>query len=146
MCYLTEKTKFKSRTGYKVLAEKNGKFYSTFTGQELKVGKVPLPPKHGKRLSNEFWNRSIDSELFRELPFYRSDFVGKTSIFTNKKSCKHLYSIMKREEKINDKFNLVMVKMVISENIHKGYFIEGFLGDSHNVFAGENINSIEVIL
>lgn len=90
MCTRTDKIS-KKRTGYKVLLKKDGKYYSSFTGQRIKVGNVPDPPKHAYRLSG-YWSADLDNLRFNKCGFYDSSFAGFTAAYIFKDAAIELLS------------------------------------------------------
>lgn len=93
MCTRSDKIS-KKRTGYKVLFKANGKYYSSFTGQRIKVGNVPDPPKHAYRLA-DYWNGDLDNLRFNKCYFYDSSFAGFTTAYIFKDAAIELLSRMK---------------------------------------------------
>lgn len=93
MCTRSDKIS-KKRTGYKVLFKKDGKYYSSFTGQRIKVGNVPDPPKHAFRLSS-YWSKDLDYHMFNKCAFYDSSFAGFTTAYIFKDVAIELLSRMK---------------------------------------------------
>ena len=139
MCTLTNKLS-KKKTGYKVFTYENGKYYSTFTGQEIKVGKVPLPPKYAKRKSN-YWNPSIDGWIFSALLCYNKNFCGKTSAFINKVDAIKLYNDMNNcpHSQYSQLFKILIVKIVFNNEIFEGTY------ESKPIIASDTIKSIKII-
>ena len=129
----------RKRIGYKVLAVKDGKFYSTFTGQEIKVGAVPLPPEYCKRLS-DYWNIYLNDDPLRAKSFYNPEFVGYTSVFTDKDNANKLFSKFKR---FTSSFKPVVVKIEFKGLTAAGTY--DFNDDDVNIIAGKYIKSITVI-
>jgi len=138
MCELTG-NKTKKRVGYKVLAYKDGKFYSTFTGQLFKTGKVKKAPKYCKRLDT-YWNGYLDREPLKCQGFYRPFFDGKTSAFTKKSDLNFLYnriagSCLKRG------YKLIKTKITFEGDRFEGYYEI----KARPIIAGDTIKSIEII-
>ena len=138
MCELSGKTT-KRRIGYKVLAYKNGKFYSTFTGQQIKIGKVPMPPMICNRISRN-WNSDLDDTYLKKLPFYNKDFVGKTSAFIKLYAAKSLFHDITTEVIFND-MDIVLTKITFDNITYTGKY--GICNDP--IIASDTIKSIEII-
>jgi hypothetical protein len=125
MCKLLfEKTSIK--IGYKVLVKKQDKFYSSYTGQEIKIGKIPNIPKYAKVLT-KFWNIWHEHAKFNKLPHFKSEIVGKSSSFID----------------LNDAEN--MCKSMSAYHIRKGYTccVCKVEYDSENVLLGQYLISTE---
>lgn len=132
MCTLSN-SKSRLKTGYKVLAIKDGKYYSTFTGQEIKVGIVKKAPKECKRLSH-YW--SLDIEYGVEVcGFYNRKFNGKTGAFTSLNDAFALY-IEVRALMRYPNYKAVLVKIVFDGIIINGNYRH------HPIIAGHTIKSI----
>ena len=108
MCNITETTTLK-RVGYKVVALKNGKYYSTFTGQELSVGEVPEPPLYCKRLCG-YWNTDLDDQPLSTLGFANPKFRGYSAAYITKSDAIDLIDRM-RHYFVASGFKLVIVKI-----------------------------------
>jgi len=137
MCELTGKTTNR-RTGYKVLAYKDNKFYSTFTGQQIKVGKVPMPPVRCNRLSNN-WNDNLDDMTLKTFCFYHKTFVGKTSAFVDKLDAIVLYNNIKEKILFDNTLEVVLTKITFDNTTHIGSYQE------YNIIASDIIKSIKII-
>lgn len=135
------------KVGYKVLAydKDTDKFYSTFTGQEIGVGLVPMPPVRCKRMTN-YWNDEIDADLFGSTYVYIHKFAGKTSGFKDVLDAVDLrgrfYEL--NEECPRDYFlewdsKYVIVKITFSGDVYKGSY------SGSEVIAGSVIESLEII-
>jgi hypothetical protein len=132
MCTLSN-SKSRLKTGYKVLAIKDGKYYSSFTGQEMKIGIVKRAPRECKRLS-AYWTPDIVYGIKR-CSFYNKKFNGKTGAFTSLADCCYFYSHMINITNESD-YKLIIVKVVFDGIVIKG--------DYYNtpIIAGNNIKSI----
>lgn len=137
MCTVTN-IKTNRRIGYKALAYKDDKFYSSFTGQEMKIGKVPFPPVIAERLSFS-WNNRLDKYPLKSCSFYNSDFAGKTSAFIEKDDAKRLNDSLIDYCAIRSDYRFVLVKIIFDGDV--------FLGDYHEdpVIISDTIRSIEII-
>jgi hypothetical protein len=135
MCKLTEKTQM--RSGYKVLGYKNNKFYSTFTGQQIKVGNVPKPPTRAKRLSS-FWTIEVTTEKLRSLLLYNEEFAGKTGAFTNLIDARNI-AIQITDCLIDTKFTIVIVYIVFKGTVYSGAY------NYSCIIAGDTIKSMKII-
>lgn len=137
MCSISRKTRRKTVTGYKILAEKNGKFYSSFTGQLFKVGKVKLPPRGiVKRLWNG-WNSNLDRIVLHKLPFYNKKFVGKTGVYKKLSSLNNFANFHRIQLTIG--CNLILAKVTLGGNIYLGRH------DDSNIFASDTVLEIKKI-
>lgn len=148
MCRITSDLSV-TKEGYKVLAydKVNKKFYSTFTGQEIGVGKVPMPPEKCNRLTYG-WTNELDGMLFKNVPCFNPSFVGKTAAYLEIESAKVLLESFidynetaenpERFAKWNDWY--VIVKVTFSGDVYRGW--SAFL---QRVIAGDTIESLEII-
>lgn len=134
MCTLTGITRRK--IGYKVVAIKDGKFYSTFTGQELKVGAVPKAPDTGKRLSGS-WSYKAEGNL-KFADFYDSNYDGFTAAFVDKSDAKYLSKRI-LSYLIYDTYSIVIVKITFKGLANKGRY------DADDIIAGKFIKSMKII-
>lgn len=134
MCTLYDKTR--KRAGYKVLAYKDSKFYSTFTGQEIKIGKVNKAPILCKRLS-EHWNQRLENNELIELSFYNSKFNGNTSAFID------IIDAVNLARKINNysitNHKIIIAKILFITTVFNGRY-EGV-----DIIAGNKIKSIKLL-
>lgn len=137
MCEITDK-KSCIRTGYKMLAYRDGKFYSTFTGQEISVGQVPKAPERGNRLCT-CWTFELDDRPLKEIIAYNPQFDGKTAAFIRKADCQNqIRSTQYWSEMLSD-HELVMVKIVFGNTTYKGQY------GSESIIASDVIKSIEIV-
>ena len=133
MCTLSN-SKSRLKTGYKVLAIKDGKYYSTFTGQEIKIGTVERAPKECVRL-NAYWNSDLENIGIKKCVFYNSKFNGKTGAFTSLADCYYLYSEMIDKANRPD-YKLIIVKVVFDGIVINGNYL------TTPIIAGNKIKSI----
>lgn len=132
MCNLFN-SKSRLKTGYKVLAIKDSKYYSTFTGQEIKVGIVKKAPANCNRLSMH-WNLDVDAGI-KTSGFYHHNFDGKTGAFTSLDHAFDLY-IEVRALMRYPNYKAVLVKIVFDGIVMKGEY-------RHlPIIAGHTIKSI----
>lgn len=111
MCEINNKLNRKSFTGYKLVTIKDGRFYSVVTGVEYIAGKAVTPITMDE-ISAEFeTNTRWAVRSILDGMFYNEQMVGKTSVF-EEKSC--------AEYNHNNGLNETIVKMTISEDLHKG--------------------------
>jgi len=130
----------RKRVGYKFLYMKSGKFYSSFTGQEIKVGKVPIAPRRAKRLNN-YWPNLLDIKVMSDLPFYNSKLAGMTSAFINKRDAYDLFNDIASSNYI--KFDSAMIPVLVKITFRYPVF-EGAYSWSKTI-ASNYINKIERI-
>ena len=119
MCNIYHNTTSRKRTGYKILAMKDGKFYSTFTGQEIGIGIVAKVPSNAIRLS-AYWNDLIDTEPIETLGFYNPEFDGYSSAFIDEDDAKYLYSKM-LDNRLRRNYKLVIVKITFKTTVTGSY-------------------------
>ena len=147
MCDINFSKKTTDNVGYKVLAYKKGKYYSTFTGQRIKAGDVPLPPKQLNRLST-IWSDDILRKNFSDSIYFDRNVVGFTSVFKDIKEAKYLKDLMTEEDDMND-YEIVVVKIKFaddSNNYLGKYNIDGiFIYFNADIIAGNKIKSIKQI-
>lgn len=137
MCTITHKTNLKEVTGYKILGKRGNTYYSTFTGQRIRRGKVPKAPKYAKRLSLNWKNKDSNKKL-KDYIFFNKSFCGKTSIYKDRKKAKILHN-----EIILSGANIktVLVKITLTGEIYQGY---------HNyrckvIYASDTIKEIKEV-
>jgi hypothetical protein len=132
MCNLFN-SKSRLKTGYKVLAIKDGKYYSTFTGQAIKVGIVKKAPANCNRLSI-YWNSDVEAGI-KTSEFYYANFNGKTGAFTSLNDAFALY------REVNNLMRYPNYKAVLVKIVFDGIVINGDYGH-HPIIAGHTIKSI----
>lgn len=137
MCILTGKTT-KRRTGYKVLAYNGKNFYSTFTGQIIKIGKVPKPPRSCKRMTAN-WNTGLDYSYLKDLVFYHPNFVGKTSAFTK------LYDALFLFKDIDGSVRFKNIDIVLTKITFDNTAYTGFYDRTMPIIASDTIKDIKII-
>jgi len=133
MCEISNELS-KVKTGYKIVAVKNRRIYSTFTRQEYKVGKVPLPPKKQNPLTTAF----VSSNNLKNAYYYNHNFAGKTACYTN------LYDAIgelpfQKNEKTNAKYKFKIAKISFRGDVYKGVYKGSY------IIAGDTIRSIKII-
>lgn len=152
MCDITN-VKSKTKVGYKVLAydKDTKKFYSTFTGQEIGIGKVPLPPVRCKRLSYA-WLDSLDDQSFKHSRCFKPEFVGKTSAFLSKYYAMKLRAELESENHDRVQYqsyrSLTTLEFIVVKITFTGDVYEGLYSDTVgiiSVIAGDTIESIEIV-
>ena len=119
MCNIYHNTTSRKRTGYKILAMKDGKFYSTFTGQEIGIGVVAKAPSNAIRLS-KYWNDLMDTTPIEALGFYNPALNGYSSAFIDEDDAKYLYSRMLATT-LTRNYKLVIVKIMFKVAIIGSY-------------------------
>jgi hypothetical protein len=140
MCDINEKTKFKTKTIYKVVEKHNDKYYSVFAAKEISVGKVsPLTPEEViENLEIMGWSYVDPREYTHPVsPKFNDNMVGKTSGFAKIGPAKALQMGNEKE---------VVLKMVIGGDIMKGTSanIAG-LDPNYITYAGTEILSMEEV-
>lgn len=140
MCDLNN-IKTNRRIGYKLLAikkDKPGFFYSSFTGQRIKPGKVPNPPVWANRLTH-YWNSDLDSYPLRRCYLFNPKFAGMTSAFLTKED---LYDCLIRYSNVSytsKEYKLVKVKITFEKEVFLGNYWE------RKVICSSYIKNIEII-
>jgi hypothetical protein len=135
MCEIIGKTR--KRMGYKVLAYKNNKYYSTFSGQEIKLGTVPQAPSYCRRLSS-FWSDQILDGRLSSCGFYNKKFANKTSAFIDVYNARRLARDIKTY--LSDKsYSIVIVKITFTGVVFYG----NYSNSEGNIIAGDNIKTIK---
>lgn len=144
MCIVTN-IKTNRRIGYKIMAikqdlkSKTTLFFSGFTGQEITVGKVPLPPKRCNRLINA-WNQDLDIKELKNLAFYNKEMIGKTSAFLSIDDLKKPFiSILATASARRIGYRSAIVKITFDKEVFKGTF-SGF-----DVILSSWIKSMEIM-
>ena len=142
MCKLTEKyTKSKSFTGYKVVYKKDGKYYSPATGIEYKED-MDIPRIRKRRPLAASLGLFVDV-FNKQRGVYEPLMKGKTALL-----CNHKEAIGVRDWNSDD-FELSVVKMIISGDLHEGsyktYVSDGFSTVVIPIIAGTHIDKIEEV-
>ena len=132
MCTIYNKTN--RQVGYKVIAVKDDKFYSTFTGQEYKIGKVPKCPNNGTRLS-DYWSSAVEFDL-KSTMFYNRKYAGFSGAFIDKNSAISLLEYIKGLI-INDNYNIIIAKVIFKGEVHIGDYCNS------EIIAGKEFKSIK---
>lgn len=149
MCNIKEITS-EHKVGYKVLARKDGKFYSSFTGQEITVGKVPEIDIHGREkytYLSYHWNNDVKYLKPLSWSFFKPNFLGKTSAFVDVADAMLLATPV-RDMLVDHSYEIVVVKITFDGVTYSGeYGLGSSLCDRKYVpcIAGDTIKSIEVI-
>lgn len=132
MCNITGNYSKKSFTGYKVVCEMDGKYYSPATGIEYKKGPVEIPVVQ-QRLCNWF----SDTLLLPDGYGYKPDMKGYTAVFVNQ------YNAMCTWKELafwyDSPYKLKVVKMTISHKLQYGTY------GHDNVILGKRIDKIEEV-
>ena len=143
MCEIIKKLRRKSISGYKIVAHKDGSFYSTFTGQKYELNK-PIKGIDEKtfRMSS-YWTPYIDTnlELIKECSFYQQSFINKTSVSLS------YNEIFELGEEINmhlfaeyKDYDIVLVKMTLGGDIYSAKFHSAI-----HMYAGTQIKAIKIV-
>ena len=137
MCELGEDYKGKTATGYKIAAEKDGRYYSIFTNVEYKPGELEIIPHEAKVLSygvNTYFAYLLHhSAKFK--PYYKY-----TSVFRRLKDARK--SLLNVDLLFPD-YTLVLLKMTIHKELKHG--IMHWNVWKFPVIAGKKIVSIKEI-
>lgn len=123
-------------TGYKLVAKKDDKYYSSFTGQELIIGEVPLPPETCTRLSY-IWVDDLDKDIFYNLDIFKSSYIGYTSVFHTMEDLYREFDYVDPSYVVNSEYELVVVKMTLSKELMIGEY------EYTKIIAGKYIENIE---
>jgi hypothetical protein len=143
MCDLSSETS-SIKTGYKMVAMKDGKFYSSFTSQELKPGKVE-EAKYYNPLADWVYSHIFERETISPLQlsnlqsFFKKDFKGYTAAFLNECDAVELLmdkSLLRRYRSV---YELMIVKITFSGKVLQGQYNE------KPIIAGKYIESIKTI-
>jgi len=122
-------------TGYKVVLEKNGRYYSPAMGIRYHDGELVKIPKKQSRLA-KYFNKYILTDFSHG---FRSDMVGRTSAFASFGSADTFVRIGIRPNEIREGFNLVIRKVALSDSLMVGDYGEGFMGIARRVYAGRRV-------
>ena len=135
MCELKRKSKAKSKTGWKVVAEKDGVNHSLWTGIKY-GGKIKAPEFIRPLLGGPFISESFKSENAAD---FKPKMVGKTAIFLNKTSAiKCTQDIDESSfDYIREGYKMVIKKATVTEDIILGTF------KGSKVAAGRHIEFLE---
>ena len=143
MCILVDLTDKKEATVYKVVAKKDGKYYSSFTGEEFKVGEVKPFQGIANRLA-AYWNSSLDYHSFAGQSFYRENYNGKTGGFVTYNDAYHLLTTIINHQKsfhVGGKF--VIVEVILGGVIWNARFDGDFVYASDTVLKIEEMDTKE---
>lgn len=128
--------------GYKVVAIKDDKFYSSFTGQKFRVGRVSKPPKYCKKLS-DYW-ALFNGVSLSARPFYNPSYIGYSSAFVEKADAQELLFRMTKFRAIEEDYTLIIVKVVFITALQGCYDI-GYFKRNCPCIAGKLVTKIEVV-
>jgi len=140
MCKLITKTKFKTKTVYKLVLKYNGEFYSYYTGYKMHLGKIQeswCAPE-----IDVDWNDYSDDVLYNNL------MLGKTSGFSEKLWAIKLKDTSRKYENFNLKdIERVILKIQLGGEIWKGNGsrISNYIPDNIVIYAGSEILSMSEI-
>lgn len=139
MCTIFKNKPSEIKTGYKVLAldTETKKLYSSFTGQEFNIGKVPLPPEYCKRIGA--WNDDLDYNPLADCLFYKSDYAGFSSAF------KYLMKAIKFKEKIELYHVPDNIKIIIALVEFDGEVYCCDYNNDEDIIAGNYVKSIKIL-
>ena len=148
MCDIKEKTRFKTKTVYKVVEKCGGNYYSYYTGKPVTVGKVtPLTEKE-----LEFFMTEVGFDVryaYNPTAFKKAYIIGGTRIFNKKMMGKisafASLSVAKRlKESIPDPCEILKIKL--GGEILKGTSDKmGYIPPHYVTYAGSEVLSIKEI-
>lgn len=129
MCDLKNRIEEKEVTGYKVVIEIDGKYYSLCTGVEYEVGLVKIP-----RVQKNYVPDVIINNLLKEGSIgYNENMIGRTCVFES-----ILYAIRLQQECIESrKGKFPIIKMTLKNDLMSGTY------DGDTVYGGRYIVSME---
>ena len=128
MCENLERIKAKEFIGTKVVAEKNGRYFSVATGIEYIDGERVSVPKIQRRHSIWF----IDTILTKIDPAYKKNMVGRTAVFVNPNVAASLVNDIETKS-TDESYTIKAVPAKVSYGLMKGVY-----GGS-KVIAGKKI-------
>lgn len=145
MCDINFNSKSKRNSGYKVVVvDKDNNVYSIFTGQQYKPGMVEKPPVKAKPPC-DYWNPQLKTRPLRQCSFFKKDYVGFTSVFTNKRNAWSLYYSVDYSS-IKNKYEIKLAKFTFTGDTFNGKYSRSiFSATDDKVIAGNNIESIEIL-
>lgn len=139
MCTIDKRKRTKLTKGYKVLVERSGKFFSTFTSQLIDVGPVSKFPNKPQRLC-VYWTSSVDKGSFKQHTSYRDNFNGCTAVFVNKHDAELLVQSMRNiDETVTKRHDIVICRIEFDGKVYPG----DYGGD--DIIAGSVIKSIKKV-
>ena len=137
MCDDLKLIKEKEHTGFKIVAEKDGEYFSVVTGIKYKSGKQIRPPKRQRKISNYF--RS--GLLHESCTGWRDNMVGRTAIFKNEHDAFNL-AVKIRYIPLESNNNFEYSIQVVPAKVN-GELMEGYYGYDVPVVAGKRITFME---
>jgi len=144
MCQIIKKLELEAISGYKIVAHKDGSFYSTFTGQKYELNKPIEGIKRRSLRMSGHWTAFLDLIKTRNVEsygFFNPDFKNKTSVSLSYKAIKTLgHDINDNLFQENKKYDIVLVEMTLGGDIYKGYY-----KSIPNIYAGTLITKIEIL-
>ena len=146
MCELTKKSRAKSKTGWKVVAVKDGEYYSPAMGCKYPKNGTVTMVKHQNRLTEAFRADILEEgqlggwDSTSRISGFRKEMVGRTSIFPRKADAEKLRKqcLSKASYPGEGKLEFEIRKAKISEDILLGVYYAG-----RSVAAGRRIEFLE---
>jgi len=133
MCQLIRKLK-EAQYGYKVVAEKDGKYYSPATGIRYHSGKKVKIPKKQLRISTYF-----SPNILNPNPIFNGGFSkrmkGRTSILVVEEEAWILAETISYE--VRKGYRIIVVHVRVRKNVMGGFY------GLKEIYAGEIIDFIE---
>lgn len=129
MCDLKNKIEEKEVTGYKVVIEIDGKYYSPCTGVEYEVGLVKIPKVQKNYVSNVVFSGLLEENHFA----YSKNMIGRTCVFSRIIYAQKLQQYFLKNE--NGKFKII--KMTLKNDLMSGTY------GGYTVYGGRYIVSME---
>jgi len=142
MCTIIKKLELETISGYKIVAHKDGSFYSTFTSQKYEIGKPIKGITNSSRTMSDFWTSAINLKLakIKKQPFFKKMFVHKTAVFHDRDIAFNMgEKIAHALHTLYKDYDIVLVKMTLTGDIYSGEY------EYADVYAGTLIKKIEVL-
>lgn len=146
MCNISQPTKFKTKTVYKVVRKVDDQYYSLFSLHHLEVGTVkPIDSDEVFSIKDVIFSdsagTSVNDYLKKHSPIYNHHMEGRTSGFNSKRAACDLI-----EDMSMFKNPMVLLKVVLGGDILKGTAARcRSLNPNYITYAGTEILSMEEI-
>jgi len=134
MCDNLRSIELKEYTGFKIVAEKNGEYFSVATGIKYKSGKRIRPPKRQRKVSNYFRSGLLEPGCSG----FRGDLIGRTTIFKYEHDALDLVDRIRFESDNNFEYSIQAVPATIRDEL-----MEGTYGQDVPIVAGKKITFVE---
>ena len=135
MCTILKEVCLSEYTGYKVLAKKDGEYYSIFTGQKVSLGQVQPHPECFNPLTLNWNGVLFDDVKFSSVAFYDPNYVGNTAVFVNYNTVLRFFN--HQCTTVEEGYELALVRITLTNINLMGEFYEDF------TLAGSYIVSID---